>query len=167
MTDQFRVGIGHDTHCFGVGSFIMIGGVCIEYLRSLLGHSDADVLLHALSDALLGAGGFGDIGEMFSDTDPVNRGIDSAIILESVCAKIYSAGWSIVNIDAIIFAEKPKITPYKEKIKNRIAEITKINPSQINIKAKTGERIGIIGREEAIAAECIVLLRKKTTTRND
>ncbi|MDR1485340.1 MAG: 2-C-methyl-D-erythritol 2,4-cyclodiphosphate synthase [Planctomycetaceae bacterium] len=160
MIDQIRIGIGHDTHCFGVGSFIMIGGIRIEYSRSLLGHSDADVLLHAVSDALLGAAGLGDIGEMFPDTDPANHNIDSAIILKSICTKIYSEGWRIVNIDTIIFAEKPKMSPHKEKIQNRIAEITSIKPSQVNIKAKTGEHIGIIGREEAISAQCIVLLCK-------
>jgi 2-C-methyl-D-erythritol 2,4-cyclodiphosphate synthase len=160
MIDRLRVGIGHDTHCFGVGSFIMIGGVFIEYSRSLLGHSDADVLLHAVSDALLGAAGLGDIGEMFPDTDPANRNIDSAILLKSICTKIYSEGWQIINIDTIIFAEKPKMSPYKEKIKNRIAEITSIKPTQVNIKAKTGEHIGIIGKEEAISAQCIALLYK-------
>ncbi|MDR1053701.1 MAG: 2-C-methyl-D-erythritol 2,4-cyclodiphosphate synthase [Planctomycetaceae bacterium] len=156
-----RIGIGYDTHCLGEGAFIVIGGVCIDYSRSLLGHSDADVLLHAVSDALLGAAGLGDIGEMFPDTDPANRGIDSAIILKSICEKIYSAGWRIVNIDTIIFAEKPKMSPHKEKIRNRIAEITSIKPSQINIKAKTGEKVGIIGREEAISAECVALLYRE------
>jgi 2-C-methyl-D-erythritol 2,4-cyclodiphosphate synthase len=160
MIDRLRVGIGHDTHCFGVGSFIMIGGVRIEYSRSLLGHSDADVLLHAVADALLGAAGLGDIGEMFPDNNPTIKNINSAIILKSICEKIYSENWQIVNIDTIIFAEKPKMSPHKEKIKNRIAEIMSIKPSQINIKAKTGEKIGTIGREEAISAQCIALLYK-------
>ncbi|MDR1479745.1 MAG: 2-C-methyl-D-erythritol 2,4-cyclodiphosphate synthase [Planctomycetaceae bacterium] len=161
MIDRLRVGVGHDTHCFCAGTSIIIGGVCIEYSQSLSGHSDADVLLHALSDALLGAAGLGDIGEMFPDTDPANRGIDSAIILKSICEKIYSEGWRIMNIDTIIFAEKPKMSPHKEKIKNRIAEITSIKPTQINIKAKTGEKVGIIGREEAISAECVALIYRE------
>ncbi|MDR2643405.1 MAG: 2-C-methyl-D-erythritol 2,4-cyclodiphosphate synthase [Planctomycetaceae bacterium] len=160
MIDQFRIGIGHDTHRLGEGTFLTIGGVQINYPRRLLGHSDADVLLHAISDALLGASGLGDIGEMFPDTDPQNHNLDSAIILQSICTKIYAEGWNIVNIDTIIFAEKPKLSPYKEQIRNRIAEITSIQPSQVNVKAKTGEQIGIIGQEEAIAAECIVLLQK-------
>jgi 2-C-methyl-D-erythritol 2,4-cyclodiphosphate synthase len=139
----------------------MIGGVRIEYSRCLLGHSDADVLLHAISDALLGAAGLGDIGEMFADTDPANRNIDSAKILKSICEKIYAENWMIVNLDTIIFAEKPKISPYKEQIKNRIAEITGIDSFRVNVKAKTGEKVGIIGREEAISAECAALICKK------
>ncbi|MDR2345094.1 MAG: 2-C-methyl-D-erythritol 2,4-cyclodiphosphate synthase [Planctomycetaceae bacterium] len=164
MIEQLRIGIGHDTHRLGTGNYMMIGGVRIEYSRTLLGHSDADVLLHAISDALLGATGCGDIGEMFPDTEPTNANIDSAIILKSICSKIYSENWKVINIDTIIFAEKPKFSPYKEKIRNRIAEIISINPSQINIKAKTGEHIGIIGREEAISAQCVALLYKKNAT---
>ncbi|MDR1925697.1 MAG: 2-C-methyl-D-erythritol 2,4-cyclodiphosphate synthase [Planctomycetaceae bacterium] len=159
--ELLRIGIGHDTHCFDVGAFIILGGVRIEYSRGLRGHSDADVLLHAVSDALLGAVGWGDIGELYPDTDTAIRGIDSAVLLDEICKKIYAANWQIVNIDTIIFAEKPKISPYKMSIKKRIAEILSIDESRVNVKAKTGERVGIIGREEAISAECVALLVQK------
>jgi len=136
----------------------MLGGVPIEHTKGLLGHSDADVLLHAITDALLGAAGLGDIGELFPDTDPVNRNRDSAEILKIVWNQVRQDHWQIANLDVVVFAEKPKIAPHKEAIRERIAELLEIDITQIGIKAKTGEKIGIIGREEAIAAECVVLL---------
>jgi 2-C-methyl-D-erythritol 2,4-cyclodiphosphate synthase len=155
---MFRIGLGHDTHRLAEGSSILLGGIRIEHSRSLLGHSDADVLLHAIIDALLGAAGLGDIGEFFPDTDSANRNRDSSEMLRVVWNTVRSQGWRIVNLDTIIFAEQPKISPYKESIKCKIAQILEIAPNQVGIKAKTGERVGIIGREEAISAECIVLL---------
>jgi 2-C-methyl-D-erythritol 2,4-cyclodiphosphate synthase len=155
---MFRVGLGHDTHQLAEGSSILLGGVRLEHSRRLLGHSDADVLLHAIIDALLGATGLGDIGEFFPDTDSVNRNRDSSEMLQIVWNTVRSQGWRIANIDTIIFAEQPQISPYKELIKNKIAQILEITPNQIGVKAKTGEKVGMIGREEAISAECIVLL---------
>ena len=155
---MLRIGLGHDTHRLTSGSLIMLGGVPIEHTKGLLGHSDADVLLHAITDALLGAAGLGDIGELFPDTDPVNRNRDSAEILKIVWNQVRQDHWQIANLDVVVFAEKPKIAPHKEAIRERIAELLEIDITQIGIKAKTGEKIGIIGREEAIAAECVVLL---------
>ncbi|MDR0336056.1 MAG: 2-C-methyl-D-erythritol 2,4-cyclodiphosphate synthase [Planctomycetaceae bacterium] len=160
---MYRIGLGHDTHRLVEGSSILLGGVRIEHSRRLLGHSDADVLLHAIIDALLGAAGLGDIGEFFPDTDSCNKNRDSAEMLRIAWNVVLSQGWRIVNIDAIIFAERPKIAPYKEAIKNKIAQILDIVPNQIGVKAKTGERVGIIGREEAISAECVVLLETENS----
>ncbi len=158
-----RIGLGHDTHRLVDGDAIVLGGVCIEHCRSLHGHSDADVLLHAVVDALLGAAGQGDIGEMFPDNAPENRGRDSADMLRCAWKKIQADAWQIVNIDTIIFAQQPKISPYKERIKRRIADILEIEPDRIGVKAKTGELVGPVGREEAISAECVVLLKKTVT----
>ena len=155
---MLRIGLGHDTHRLIDGSFILLGGVRIEHTKSLLGHSDADVLLHAITDALLGAAGLGDIGELFPNTDPANRHRDSGEMLRAAWDNVRQQHWQIVNLDTIVFAEKPKITPHKEAIRQRIAELLHIDVSQVGLKAKTGETIGIIGREEAIAAECVVLL---------
>ena len=158
---MIRIGIGHDTHRLVEGDAILLGGVRIEHDRKLFGHSDADVLSHALTDALLGAAGLGDIGELFPDTAPENRGRDSAEMLRIAYDRVRAAGWRIENLDTIIFAQKPKLSPYKENIRNRIAEILEIEPARVNVKAKTGEGIGIIGREEAISAECVVLLTQR------
>ena len=158
---MLRIGLGHDTHRLIDGSSILLGGVRIEHTKSLLGHSDADVLLHAITDALLGAAGLGDIGELFPDTDPANRNRDSGEMLRVAWNQVRQHYWQIVNLDIILFAEKPKIAPYKEAIRKRIAELLGVDATQIGIKAKTGEKIGIIGREEAIAAECIVLLEQR------
>jgi 2-C-methyl-D-erythritol 2,4-cyclodiphosphate synthase len=163
---MFRIGLGHDTHRLAEGSSILLGGVRLEHSRCLLGHSDADVLLHAIIDALLGAAGLGDIGEFFPDTDSVNRNRDSAEMLRVVWDTVQSQGWRIINLDTIIFAEQPKISPYKESIKCKIAQILEITPNQVGVKAKTGEKVGMIGREEAISAECIVLLEKSPISKN-
>ena len=156
---MLRIGLGHDTHRLIDGTFILLGGVRIEHTKSLLGYSDADVLLHAVADALLGASGLGDIGELFPDTDPANRNRDSADMLQIAWNQVRQNHWQIVNLDIVLFAEKPKIIPYKEAIRKHIAELLDIDITQIGIKAKTGEKVGIIGREEAISAECIVLLQ--------
>ena len=155
---MLRIGLGHDTHRLVDGSFILLGGVRIDHTKSLLGHSDADVLLHAITDALLGAAGLGDIGEFFPDTDPANRNRNSAEMLRTAWDKVRQHHWKIVNLDAIVFAEKPRIVPHKDAIRKNIAELLEIDTSQVGLKAKTGETVGIIGREEAIIAECIVLL---------
>jgi 2-C-methyl-D-erythritol 2,4-cyclodiphosphate synthase len=155
-----RVGIGHDTHRLGQGGPLRLGGIEIPHDRHLLGHSDADVLLHAITDALLGAAALGDIGELFPDTDPANRGRDSADMLRLAHAKVREAGYTIGNLDCIVFAQRPKLTPYKRPICQRIAEILGLRSDQIGVKAKTGEGVGEVGREETIMAQCIVLLER-------
>lgn len=167
-----RVGIGHDTHRFRnwretlearkkdptAADILMIGGVAIPYEKALLGHSDADVLLHAVTDALIGAAGLGDIGDHFPDSAEENRGRDSAEFLKIAHRLIREKGWRVVNLDSTIFAQAPKMSPYKLQIRDRIAQILDMSPENVNVKAKTGEGIGMIGRGEAISAEAIVLL---------
>ncbi|MBQ1456670.1 MAG: 2-C-methyl-D-erythritol 2,4-cyclodiphosphate synthase [Thermoguttaceae bacterium] len=159
---SYRVGLGHDTHRFnppapGVVS-LRLGGVDIPYDRALRGHSDADVLLHAVTDALLGAAALGDIGDHFPDTDENNRGRDSAEMLALAAGLLRSRGWSIVNLDTIIFAEAPKLGAFKRVIAEKIASVLDLPADRVSVKAKTGEKIGIIGRGEAISAEAIVLI---------
>ncbi len=153
-----RVGIGHDTHRLVAGGPLRLGGVEIPHERSLMGHSDADVLLHAVTDALLGAAGLGDIGELFPDTDPANRGRDSPDMLRRANERVLAAGYRLVNVDAIVFAQRPKLSPYKEAIRQRVAEILAIEPGAVGVKAKTGEGVGEVGREEIIMAQAVVLL---------
>jgi len=153
-----RVGIGHDTHRLGDGGPLVLGGLKLEHDRHAIGHSDADVLLHAITDALLGAASMGDIGELFPDTDPANKGKDSAEMLAAAAAKIRKKGFSIVNLDCIVFAQRPKLSAHKLAIRQRIAEILGVNSADVGVKAKTGESVGPIGREEAISAQCVVLL---------
>ncbi len=124
----------------------------------MLGHSDADVLLHAITDALLGAAALGDIGQMFPDTDPANRGRDSADMLRRALAVVTGAGWRIGNIDCIVFAQLPKLAPHHQAMRDRLAEIIELPPDCIGLKAKTGEGLGPIGEEETIAAQCVALL---------
>jgi 2-C-methyl-D-erythritol 2,4-cyclodiphosphate synthase len=164
----FRIGIGHDTHRLEPGDShsespcksVRIGGVDIPHEKRMIGHSDADLLLHAITDALLGAAAMGDIGHLFPDTDPANRGRDSLQMLGVAKEMVTEAGWSIGNIDCILFAQKPKIGPHRPAIRQQIAKILDISIDQIEVKAKTGESIGPIGREEAISAEAIALLYK-------
>jgi 2-C-methyl-D-erythritol 2,4-cyclodiphosphate synthase len=157
-----RVGIGHDTHRLGQGGPLRLGGIEIPHDQHLLGHSDADVLLHAITDALLGAAGLGDIGEMFPDTDPANRGRDSADMLEQAYSAVRQAGYVIGNLDCIVFAQRPKLSSHKTTIAERIAEILHLTPAQVAVKAKTGEGVGAVGREEAMLAQCVVLLKPVT-----
>jgi 2-C-methyl-D-erythritol 2,4-cyclodiphosphate synthase len=154
----FRVGIGHDTHRLEPGEGLRLGGTDIPHDRRAVGHSDADVLLHAVTDALLGAAALGDIGEMFPDTDDANRGRDSAEILTFAYARVREEGYRVVNIDCIIFAQRPKLAPHKEKIQRRIAQLLAIDAANVGLKAKTGEHVGAVGREEAIMAQCVALL---------
>jgi len=153
-----RVGIGHDTHRLASGGPLRLGGIDIPHDHHAAGHSDADVLLHAITDALLGAAALGDIGELFPDTDEANRGRDSADMLHRAAAQVASAGYKIVNLDCIVFAQRPKLLAYKQAIRQRIAEILAMSAEQIGLKAKTGEGIGEIGREELIAAQCVALI---------
>ena len=156
-----RVGIGHDTHRLEDGGPLRLGGVEIPHTRHLVGHSDADVLLHAVTDALLGAAALGDIGELFPNDDEANRDRDSAEILEIANQSVRESGYQIVNIDCVVLAELPKLSPYKQSIRQRIANVLQTDVLNVGLKAKTGESIGPVGREEAIVAECVVLLESK------
>lgn len=157
---MIRVGLGHDTHRLGPGTGLVLGGIVIPHERMALGHSDADVLLHAVTDAILGAAGLGDIGELFPDTDPANRGRDSAEMLAAARDRVTAAGWRIVNLDCVIFAQRPKILPHRPAIRRRVAGILGIDEDRVWLKAKTGEKVGPIGEELAIGAECVVLIEK-------
>lgn len=153
-----RIGIGHDTHRLKLGGPLRLGGIEIEHTHSLDGHSDADVLLHAITDALLGAAALGDIGELFPDTLTENKGRDSADMLKLAFDRVKENSFRIANLDCIVFAQKPKLSLHKRAIAARIAEILEIEPNQVGVKAKTGEGVGPIGKQEAMMAECIVLL---------
>jgi 2-C-methyl-D-erythritol 2,4-cyclodiphosphate synthase len=160
-TDGLRVGIGHDTHRLRHGGPLRLGGIDIPHDRELVGHSDADVLLHAVTDALLGAAALGDIGQMFPDTDPENRGRDSGEMLQAARDAVAAVGYRIVNIDCIVFAQRPKLLPHRQPIRQRLADLLGIEPERVSLKGKTGEHIGPIGQEEVISSECIVLLEKE------
>lgn len=153
----FRVGQGSDVHALTPGRPLIIGGVTIPYTHGLLGHSDADVLLHAITDALLGAAGLGDIGQHFPDTDAAWRGADSRILLRAAVKKAREAGWNVVNVDATVHAQAPKMGPHVPAMKAVIAADLGMPLQRINIKAKTGEGLGYVGRGEGIAASVVVL----------
>jgi 2-C-methyl-D-erythritol 2,4-cyclodiphosphate synthase len=156
-----RVGIGHDTHRLVAGRPLLLGGVRIEHSRGLFGHSDADVVLHAVTDALLGAAGLGDIGDAYPDTDPAYRGCDSSVFLRETLARLNQAGWQLVNVDVIIFAQEPKLGPVKTEIRRHLAGLLDLDPDAVNVKAKTGEKVGAIGRAEAIACQAVVLIDRQ------
>jgi 2-C-methyl-D-erythritol 2,4-cyclodiphosphate synthase len=158
-----RIGIGHDTHRIASGGTLRLGGVEIESGRHLVGHSDADVLLHAITDALLGAAALGDLGDLFPDTDPALRGRDSGELMQSVAAQITAAGFRIINIDCIVFAQEPKLGPLKLKIRQRVAALLQLTPAQVAVKAKTGEGVGEVGRGEVIMAQAVVLIESHKT----
>ena len=160
-----RVGIGYDIHRVKKGTAILLGGVRIPCEFSLVGHSDADVLLHAIIDAMLGAAALGDIGEMFPDDDPTNFGRDSTDMLHEAMGRVQTAGWKVVNLDCTVFAEKPRLGHHKVDIRQRIAELLKINMDRVSVKAKTMEQLGLVGQCEGIAAQCVVLLTQKTEAR--
>lgn len=155
---NIRIGNGYDIHRLIVGRPLILGGVEISHPVGLLGHSDADVLTHAIMDAMLGALSLGDIGHYFPPTDPQWAGANSLDLLQQVDSLIKSQGWQIGNIDSVIVAERPKLKPYLEKMKDKLAQILAIDPNQIGIKATTNEQLGPVGREEGIAAYAIVLL---------
>ncbi|MBS4201520.1 2-C-methyl-D-erythritol 2,4-cyclodiphosphate synthase [Bacillus sp. FJAT-49732] len=158
---MFRVGQGFDVHEFAEGRPLIIGGIEIPYDKGLIGHSDADVLLHTVADACLGAIGEGDIGRHFPDTDPEYKDADSAKLLAHVWNLVKERGYSLVNIDCTIMAQKPKMAPHIDKMKERIAELLEADPSQVNVKATTTERLGFVGREEGIATQAVILIEKK------
>lgn len=155
---SFRVGQGYDLHRLVEGRPLILGGVKIDYEKGLLGHSDADALLHAITDALLGAAGLGDIGRHFPDTDPAYKGIDSKILLSEAVALVVKAGWVIANVDATVIAQAPKLAPHMDKIRQSVAQAIGIDLHRINIKAKTKEGCDAVGQKEAIEVHAIVLL---------
>jgi 2-C-methyl-D-erythritol 2,4-cyclodiphosphate synthase len=155
-----RVGIGHDTHRLAEGRPLVLGGVRVEHPRGPVGHSDADVVLHALTDALLGAAGLGDIGDAYPDTDPAWRGADSALFLRETLARLNRDGWRVVNVDVIVFAQEPKLGPLKGALRDNLARLLGVAAGDVNVKAKTGEKVGHIGRAEAIACQAVVLIDK-------
>jgi len=161
MGMQFRVGVGVDVHPWVRGRKLYLGGVEIPYTQGLAGHSDGDVLLHALMDALLGGMGLGDIGEYFPPSDERYRGISSLFLLEVVRDKIKEKGGEVVNIDAVVLLEKPHLAPYKEKMKETIAQVLGMEKERINIKAGTCEKLGFVGREEGVVSIVTVLLKVK------
>ena len=157
---MIRIGQGSDIHQLVPGRQLIIGGVNIPYPSGLLGHSDADVLLHAIIDALLGAAALGDIGTQFPDKDDAYRDADSRVLLRSACDKLTQSGWEIINIDSTIHAEMPKMAPHIPAMRANIAADLNIEKEQISIKAKTAERLGFVGREEGIMCEAVALIRR-------
>lgn len=156
----FRVGQGFDVHALVAGRPLIIGGVTIPFDRGLLGHSDADVLLHALTDALLGAAGLGDIGRLFPDTDPQHAGADSRELLRVAFARVRAAGWQVVNIDATLICKAPKVMPHAPAMVANIAADLAMPEDAINIKGKTTEKLGFTGRGEGIAAQVVAMLAR-------
>lgn len=157
---MFRVGSGHDTHRLADGRPLILGGVRIEHSRGLVGHSDADAVLHAVTDALLGAAGLGDIGDAYPDTDGKWKDADSALFLRETLAKLTQLGWKPVNADVTIFAQEPKLGPVKAAIRASLAKLMGLPADAVNVKAKTGEKVGHIGRAEAIGCHAVVLIEK-------
>ncbi len=159
---MIRIGHGYDVHKLVENRDLILGGVKIPHTLGLLGHSDADVLLHAISDALLGALALGDIGKHFPDTDPAYKGADSLELLRQVVALIEKEGYTLGNLDAIVIAQAPKLRPYIDTMRQNIADACHADISQISVKATTEERLGFTGREEGISAHCVCLLVKKS-----
>ncbi len=155
---MLRVGEGWDTHALVPGRALWLGGVRIPHDRGLLGHSDADALLHAITDAILGAAGLGDIGSHFPDTDPRLAGADSHRLLAEAMGAVHAAGWAVVNVDSTIVAQSPRMAPHIGAMRERIAEALGIEVQRVNVKAKTAERMGPVGRGEAIEARAVCLL---------
>lgn len=153
-----RIGHGYDVHRFAEGDFITLGGVRIAHTAGLLAHSDGDVLLHALSDALLGAAALGDIGKHFPDTDPQFKGADSRVLLRHVLKQVQGKGWKVGNVDATIVAQAPKMATHIERMRALIAEDLQVDIDQVNVKATTTEKLGFTGREEGIAVHAVALL---------
>ncbi len=155
-----RIGVGFDVHRLVDGRRLVLGGVVIPFEKGLLGHSDADVLLHAISDAILGAMSEDDIGVHFPDTDAGIEGIDSALILARVAELTAKRGYRVINVDSVVVAQRPKIAPYRDAMKEKIARILSVDPAMVGIKGKTTEGLGVTGRGEGIAAHAVVLIER-------
>lgn len=158
---KFRVGQGYDVHRLVEGRPLILGGVTIPHSLGLDGHSDADVLLHAVTDALFGAAAMGDIGRHFPDTDPRYKGANSALLLSEALAKAWEKGWKPVNVDCTVIAQRPKLAPFMDEINRSLARILELPADCVNVKAKTNERLGFEGNEEGIVAQAVILLEKR------
>ena len=158
---NMRVGSGFDVHAFGPGNGVMLGGVHVAWERGVIAHSDGDVLLHALTDALLGAAGLGDIGQHFPDSDPRWRGAASAQFVEHAVKLLADAGWRVVNADLTLLAEAPRINPLRAQIVASMARCLGVAPQQVNLKATTTEKLGFLGRAEGLAAQAVVLIDQR------
>lgn len=156
-----RIGLGHDTHRLSPGKPLIIGGVIVPHDLGPVAHSDGDVLLHAITDALLGAAGLGDIGEWFPDNDPQYAGADSGALLARVVERLNADGWSVANLDCTVHAQRPKLSPFKKDIARRVADLLRVDGDRVNVKAKTSEKVGPVGREEAISADAVVLIERR------
>ncbi len=155
---KLRIGEGWDVHALVAGRPLILGGITIPHDKGLLGHSDADALLHAITDALLGAAGLGDIGRHFPDTDERFRGADSAVLLAEAVRRVREHGWQVVNLDSTVIAQAPKLAPHIDAMRARIAQVLAIDASQVNVKAKTAEKMGPVGEGRSIEARAVVLL---------
>lgn len=157
---MLRIGHGYDVHAFADNRKCILGGVDVPCEKGLLGHSDADVLLHAISDSLLGAAALGDIGKHFPDTDPRYKGADSLILLENVCNLVKSKGYTVNNIDATVIAQMPKLAPFIDEMRSNIAKALGVDIDAVSVKATTEEKLGFTGRKEGISAHCVCLIAK-------
>lgn len=155
-----RVGMGFDVHRFGPGDHVMLGGIKVPHSQGVVAHSDGDVLLHALCDALLGAAGLGDIGQHFPDTDAQFSGADSAVLLQTVLDEVAAAGWRVENCDLCLIAEAPKLSPYRDQVRERVAALLGLPLDAVNLKATTTEKLGFTGRKEGLAAQAVALLQR-------
>jgi 2-C-methyl-D-erythritol 2,4-cyclodiphosphate synthase len=153
-----RIGSGIDVHAFGPGDFVMLGGVRVAHTHGVVAHSDGDVVLHALTDALLGAAGLGDIGQHFKDTDPRWKGADSKRFVRAVMEMLRARKLQVGNADLTVLAERPKLSPVRDDIRRQVAELLEVDVEQVNVKATTTEKLGFLGRAEGIAAQAVVLL---------
>jgi 2-C-methyl-D-erythritol 2,4-cyclodiphosphate synthase len=163
MTIPFRIGEGWDTHQLVEGRPLILGGVTIPHTHGLLGHSDADALCHAITDALFGAAGLGDIGRHFPDTDAAFKGADSIVLLAECVRRVRAAGWEPVNVDSTIVAQKPKLAPHIDAMRARLAETLGLPPDVVNVKAKTAEKMGPVGELKAIETRAVCLLQRRET----
>ena len=160
MTDDLRIGYGYDVHQLAPGYPLWLGGVQVPHEQGAVGHSDADVILHVVCDAMLGALALGDIGHHFPDTDPAYKGIDSALLLERVHALVAAQGWAVANLDCTLCLQRPKVAGYVPAMRARIAEILGIDVDRVSVKATTTERLGFVGTEAGVSAHAVVLLRR-------
>ena len=160
-----RIGHGYDVHRLKEGRALILGGVDIPFEKGLDGHSDADVLTHAVMDALLGAAGLGDIGAMFPDTDPRYKGVSSLLLLEAVRRRLEAEGFRVGNIDATVVAQRPRLAPHLPEMQQNLARVLQIDPRRVNVKATTEERLGFTGREEGLAAHAVCLLEESNCIR--
>jgi len=158
---ELRIGLGVDAHALEVGVPLVLGGVAIEHLSGLAGHSDGDVIAHALTDALLGAAGLGDIGSLFPSSDERWRGADSLDLLRDAYAQVRGAGYELVNADCVLIGEAPKIAPHREEMRRRLAAALGVEAERVNVRATTTDRLGFTGRGDGLAAEAVALLRER------